>query len=545
MSRQTLLHAIRPVTAALAASILLVLAPVAWPAAHATLPNTSTPVLTLDHTVRTTPFVGSTVSMKDNEGSAYVQRDGSLWLADDDAHKIYEVNPLNGALKRVIDQTAFSAVPRLGGGQVASKYRSQDLEAIAYDAAHDILYVFSGNCCSSSVLPTVFRMTRQAGTFQLESYQPLASGSDFTAAGWNPGDGRLYVGVSKDLRSYDYATNNAGPAFQVPNVSGIFGITFSADGKDLWLARKTATVSRVDWGSRTLVPGWTFDLTKFGMLDARAVELIGDQFWVSDGDDHRTSGDPLSHAVFVFNVAGSTTQPTAPTASFAASPTAGTAPLPVSFTDTSTGGPTSWSWSFGDGGASTSANPTHTYNDPGSYLVTLTATNALGSSSASKVISVGSPPVPGVNLIGNSSFETNTAGWGSAGHPAVTLQRVSGGHGGSWSVRVTNTGPASDTSVLDDSPDAVQTSQAGSYTGSLWVRSDSGGKLYLRLREYVGSTKVGETLVGVTLTPQWQRVSGTLVPTAPGSSRIDFSAAVYSSPAGYAFTADDASLSVS
>ncbi|NIQ09984.1 MAG: PKD domain-containing protein, partial [Gammaproteobacteria bacterium] len=41
-----------------------------------------------------------------------------------------------------------------------------------------------------------------------------------------------------------------------------------------------------------------------------------------------------------------------PTADFAASPTSGTAPLTVNFTDLSSGSPTSWSWDFGDGGTS-------------------------------------------------------------------------------------------------------------------------------------------------------------------------------------------------
>ena len=70
--------------------------------------------------------------------------------------------------------------------------------------------------------------------------------------------------------------------------------------------------------------------------------------------------------------------PMAPTSDFGASPVSGTAPLDVGFTDTSTGGPTSWSWDFGDGSTSSAQNPTHRYASPGTYDVTLTVTNAIG-----------------------------------------------------------------------------------------------------------------------------------------------------------------------
>ncbi|MBI3732089.1 MAG: PKD domain-containing protein, partial [Chloroflexi bacterium] len=50
----------------------------------------------------------------------------------------------------------------------------------------------------------------------------------------------------------------------------------------------------------------------------------------------------------------------------------------MQFTDLSTGGPTGWSWTFGDGGTSTSQNPSHTYNTAGSYTVGLTASNSGG-----------------------------------------------------------------------------------------------------------------------------------------------------------------------
>jgi PKD repeat protein len=72
-----------------------------------------------------------------------------------------------------------------------------------------------------------------------------------------------------------------------------------------------------------------------------------------------------------------------------AAPTAGFSMYPdgnpvigqtVQFTDTSTGGPTTWTWDFGDAtGGSNQQNPAHTYAAPGTYQVTLTAGNGSGS----------------------------------------------------------------------------------------------------------------------------------------------------------------------
>jgi PKD repeat protein len=72
------------------------------------------------------------------------------------------------------------------------------------------------------------------------------------------------------------------------------------------------------------------------------------------------------------------TATTIPLPIFSASPTSGSAPLSVTFTDASTGSPASWSWSFGDGNTSTLENPTNTYVNNGTYSVTLTETNSIG-----------------------------------------------------------------------------------------------------------------------------------------------------------------------
>ena len=83
-----------------------------------------------------------------------------------------------------------------------------------------------------------------------------------------------------------------------------------------------------------------------------------------------------------------------PAAAFAASATTVCAGA-VQFMDQSTGAPTSWRWDFGDNTSSPLQNPTHTYAAPGTYPVTLTATNAVGSSTsaATAITYNGSVPV--------------------------------------------------------------------------------------------------------------------------------------------------------
>ena len=228
-------------------------------------------------------------------------------------------------------------------------------------------------------------------------------------------------------------------------LSTIYDIAFDTVTGDMLAVSKAEKLVRVNMTTHAFTTGWSgLDLTKFGMKDTRGVEVIGEQVFVSDGYDFRSSSDPMNHAIFVFDVTGpgSTPAPTAsftasaderdraaeravhrhehrrahelgvdasvtaarrrvsrrrtpytaagtftatadrderggstlgvaarsrsarrrsaPTASFTASPTSGTAPLNVQFTDTSTGAPTSWAWDFGDGGTSTSQSPSHT-----------------------------------------------------------------------------------------------------------------------------------------------------------------------------------------
>ncbi len=69
-----------------------------------------------------------------------------------------------------------------------------------------------------------------------------------------------------------------------------------------------------------------------------------------------------------------------PVASFTLAPATGPAPLDVSFTDTTTNNPTSWSWDFENDGMtdSNAQNPMHTYDQPGVYDVRLSVVSPAG-----------------------------------------------------------------------------------------------------------------------------------------------------------------------
>jgi PKD repeat protein len=111
-------------------------------------------------------------------------------------------------------------------------------------------------------------------------------------------------------------------------------------------------------------------------------------------------------------------------ANFSGSPTSGTAPLAVNFTDLSTGSPTSWSWTFGDGGTSTAQNPSHTYSAAGSYNVALTVTNACGNDTETKngYINVGSGG--GYTTITFDNFESGMGTYADGGND---MSRYTGG----------------------------------------------------------------------------------------------------------------------
>jgi hypothetical protein len=78
----------------------------------------------------------------------------------------------------------------------------------------------------------------------------------------------------------------------------------------------------------------------------------------------------------------------APSPSFSPSTASPAVHSLVSFADTSTGSPTSWTWDFGDGTGSADRNPAHAWTAEGNYVVRLTVSNGSGSASVTAPITV-------------------------------------------------------------------------------------------------------------------------------------------------------------
>ena len=106
----------------------------------------------------------------------------------------------------------------------------------------------------------------------------------------------------------------------------------------------------------------------------------------------------LDHTIFINSP---------PVADFTATPLEGLSPLTVTFIDSSYGGPTSLTWDFGDGSTPATGNTVqHTFSETGKeYTVTLTATNGLGTSFATKTIrtlmgshSAATTPIHGITV---------------------------------------------------------------------------------------------------------------------------------------------------
>ena len=189
--------------------------------------------------------------------------------------------------------------------------------------------------------------------------------------------------------------------------------------------------------------------------------------------------DPANLNVLVFGGSAdpcTPTTPVAPVANFVASATNVSPGTTVSFTDLSTGIPTSWAWSvspasgwsFAGGSNASTQNPQITFNNVGQYTISLTATNAQGSDVETKnnyivVAQVTGPCTASAvcdEYINTVSFNTinNTSACGNNGYTDFTGTSTSLAQGNTYPLTIT--------------PAIVNNTQASAYTNdeiAAWI----------------------------------------------------------------------------
>ncbi|AOT03012.1 PKD domain-containing protein [Arthrobacter sp. U41] len=207
------------------------------------------------------------------------------------------------------------------------------------------------------------------------------------------------------VRAFHTAPSSSVSGCAYSGVAGsIYEKTASMDNPVFGTGRGTVVIENAASANMNNVTSTKQSVNATTGIVVMATDHVNKRYWFSD----RSLGTPPPPG------------DTAPVASFTASPTSGTVPLTVNFTDTSTGSPTSWAWDFGDGGTATTQNPSHVYDTAGSYTAKLTATNSAGATSSTKTITVNPASTsPGINARSSTTaFSATATGTVSLAAPA-------------------------------------------------------------------------------------------------------------------------------
>ena len=137
------------------------------------------------------------------------------------------------------------------------------------------------------------------------------------------------------------------------------------------------------------------------------------------------------------------------TASASGTPTSGQSPLTVNFSGSASGGaaPYTYQWTFGDGGSSSSQNPSHIYTSSGRYTATLTAVDGNRTSATATVSVTADATIDSVltayigssSVTGQAPFTVTFTGSANGGSAPYTYSWVFGDGGTSASQNPSHT----------------------------------------------------------------------------------------------------------
>jgi PKD repeat protein len=152
------------------------------------------------------------------------------------------------------------------------------------------------------------------------------------------------------------------------------GITYNPTNADVTLPNSLYLASKPTWFGSLAWPPFNPTNPPSSMLSANTMAYTN----IPAGYRYQFGSDPL---------AGPVNQP--PVAVASGAPTNGPAPLAVSFSSAGSydpeGAALSYAWTFGDGTTSTAANPSHTYQNPGSYSAQLSVSDGTSTTTSTSI----------------------------------------------------------------------------------------------------------------------------------------------------------------
>jgi len=171
-------------------------------------------------------------------------------------------------------------------------------------------------------------------------------------------------------------------------------------------------------------------------------------------------------------------------ADFSVSRKSGCDPFVVSFTDQSTGNPTSWEWHFGNNQSSTSQNPSEIYSTPGQKTITLIVSNGTTSDTIVKQNHIEVFATPDADFTASPKTECNpiTVNFTDQSSPGSgTLD--------SWTWDFPGGNPGNSG---NQNPPPVTYSQCGSYNVTLIVTNTKGCQDFTTKDDFIKSTCIPE-----------------------------------------------------
>jgi PKD repeat protein len=336
----------------------------------------------------------------------------------------------SGAFNRLTPDLAAGSRAASVSSLSAGTYR---LYVAAFNGAGESTASNTASVTVAASITASFTVTPAAGVAGVTTFVCSDASSGATSWAWNFGDGftsslQNPAHIYSSPGSYTIqltASGNGGQSFASRNVSVTSGIasdfTFSPTAPTTQTNVTFTDRSSGNVASRV----WTFgDGTS-------STQQNPVKRYASAGNYNvvlavSTATGLTSTSSHIVTVTTATPAGTPVSAAFDMSATSVTVGGNVTFTDRSTGSPSSWQWNFGDGATSSAQNPAHIYVVQGSYTVSLIAANATSSSMISHVITITAPAayrslVPAAaqtNGVGGSVWRTELTLFNGGSEPA-------------------------------------------------------------------------------------------------------------------------------